>query len=101
MRMNLKVPFAEKDEAKKLGARWDPTRKIWYVESDGDMARFSRWAPSAHEGGAELPAKSAPAKKLEAASKLIVGSNYSAQVRVCECLPWRVCSKCESTSLSH
>lgn len=99
--MNLKVPFAEKDEAKKLGARWDSTRKIWYVEGDGDMARFSRWAPSAHEGGEALPRTSPPAKKQEAASKLIVGSHYAEQVRICECLPWRVCSKCESTSLSH
>jgi hypothetical protein len=29
--MFLKVPFAEKDEAKALGARWNGERKSWYV----------------------------------------------------------------------
>lgn len=43
MRTNLKVPFAEKDEAKKLGARWDATRKLWYVEDKEDMSPFARW----------------------------------------------------------
>lgn len=28
MRTNLKVPFAEKDEAKKLGARWDAAENL-------------------------------------------------------------------------
>ncbi|XLZ70402.1 DUF5710 domain-containing protein [Massilia sp. SR12] len=39
----LKVPYAEKDEAKRLGARWDPTRKKWYVPQGVDAAPFSRW----------------------------------------------------------
>ncbi|TWI69690.1 hypothetical protein IP91_00763 [Pseudoduganella lurida] len=39
----LKVPFAEKDEAKGLGARWDPARKKWYVPQGVNPAPFSRW----------------------------------------------------------
>ncbi|WBS05346.1 DUF5710 domain-containing protein [Pseudoduganella sp. SL102] len=39
----LNVPFAEKDEAKRLGARWDPTRKKWYVPNGVDAEQFSRW----------------------------------------------------------
>lgn len=39
----LKVPYAEKDEAKQLGARWDPKRKKWYVPAGVDSAPFSRW----------------------------------------------------------
>ena len=27
----LTVPYKEKDEAKKLGARWDPDSKLWYI----------------------------------------------------------------------
>jgi len=27
----LDVPFAKKDEAKKLGCRWDPDKKKWYI----------------------------------------------------------------------
>ena len=30
-RIYLKVPYEEKEEAKQLGARWDPDRKQWYV----------------------------------------------------------------------
>ena len=32
IRAYLQVPFAEKDEAKKLGARWEPERKQWWVD---------------------------------------------------------------------
>ncbi|KQW90092.1 hypothetical protein ASC94_20325 [Massilia sp. Root418] len=39
----LNVPFAEKDEAKQLGARWDPKRRKWYIPAGVDAAPFSRW----------------------------------------------------------
>lgn len=39
----LAVPFAEKDEAKKLGARWNAERRSWYVPSGIDISLFSRW----------------------------------------------------------
>ena len=34
-RVYLAVPYAEKNDAKKLGARWDKTAKSWYVP-DGE-----------------------------------------------------------------
>ena len=40
----LNVPYAEKDEAKKLGAKWDSNRKKWYVPQGVDAEPFSRWA---------------------------------------------------------
>lgn len=39
----LKVPFAEKEAAKALGARWDPKRKKWYVPQGVDAAPFGQW----------------------------------------------------------
>ncbi len=39
----LKVPFAEKDEAKRLGARWDAAKKKWYVPAGVELAPFARW----------------------------------------------------------
>ncbi len=30
----INVKFSEKDKAKKLGARWDPTEKSWYYPCD-------------------------------------------------------------------
>jgi hypothetical protein len=106
--MNLKVPFAEKDEAKKLGARWDAARKIWYVVSDGELAAFARWSPTPQEasGLGEPGPKAAAAKaqvergKVEA-GKLYEGADYRPQARVCQCLPWEVCDKCRSTALNN
>jgi hypothetical protein len=37
-RTNLKVPFADKDKAKALGAKWDPAQKSWYAPPGTDLA---------------------------------------------------------------
>lgn len=39
----LKVPFKEKDEAKSLGARWNPDGKHWYVPEGVDATPFEKW----------------------------------------------------------
>ena len=39
----LNVPFAQKDEAKALGARWDAIQKKWFVTPDKDIALFAKW----------------------------------------------------------
>jgi hypothetical protein len=39
----LNVPYSEKDEAKALGARWNPEKKKWYVPDGVDSTQFSRW----------------------------------------------------------
>ncbi|MFN8390743.1 MAG: DUF5710 domain-containing protein [Bdellovibrionota bacterium] len=39
----LKVPFDEKDDAKKLGARWDPDFRQWFVPQGMDTKPFRRW----------------------------------------------------------
>ncbi|MFL9917390.1 DUF5710 domain-containing protein [Paraburkholderia fungorum] len=41
----LNVPYAEKDEAKALGARWDPPARKWRVPSNIDHGPFARWMP--------------------------------------------------------
>ncbi len=40
----INVPFAQKDEAKALGARWDAAQKRWYVLEDKDLSLFSKWS---------------------------------------------------------
>ena len=45
----LNVPFAEKDAAKSVGARWDAARKKWYVPKGLDMAPFARWSADAKQ----------------------------------------------------
>lgn len=39
----LSVPYAEKDQAKALGAKWDPARKQWYAPPGLDLGLFARW----------------------------------------------------------
>lgn len=39
----LDVPYTEKDQAKKVGARWDPAAKRWYAPREG-MTVLKRWA---------------------------------------------------------
>lgn len=101
MRTNLQVPFAEKDEAKRLGARWDPARRVWYVQNVTDLSAFARWLPSA---GAEAAAPTSkgkaggPGKPATAASLVKVGARYFELS--CDCLPWEGCAKCQATVLA-
>lgn len=39
----LNVKFQEKDEAKKLGAKWNPDLKKWYVSDASKYFRFRKW----------------------------------------------------------
>lgn len=43
MRVNLNVPFDQKDEARRAGARWDMARKTWYVENVERLEPFMAW----------------------------------------------------------
>lgn len=45
-RVDLRVPYRDKEEAKRLGARWDSVLRLWYVPEGVDSARFERWAPA-------------------------------------------------------
>lgn len=99
MRFDLKVSFAEKDAAKKQGARWDAVAKVWYVIGKDDMAPFSKWSPTPSELSAAPVAKKAVPATTHATGKVYVGSDYVKHPQVCECLPWDVCEKCRATAL--
>lgn len=47
MNLYLNVPYAEKDEAKKFGAKWNPKLKKWYIQIYLDEPEkyldFSKW----------------------------------------------------------
>lgn len=53
MRLKLSVPFDEKEDAKALGAKWNPSQKTWYVElrprrlSTDDRQIVRNWFPIA------------------------------------------------------
>lgn len=42
-RRYITVPYGEKDEAKKLGAKWDKPAKSWYIPEGVDAAPFEKW----------------------------------------------------------
>jgi exodeoxyribonuclease VII large subunit len=44
-RVDLKVPFAEKDQAKVQGARWDQANQTWYAPPGTDLKNLERWLP--------------------------------------------------------
>ena len=80
----LNVPYAEKDEARALGARWNPGRKRWYVPAGVALEPFQKWL-----------AEDAPATKgrVDAASaRLVVGANYVELAHACN--PFEPCAEC-------
>jgi hypothetical protein len=112
MRTNLKVPYAEKDEARKRGARWDAARKTWYVENVENIAQFMRWThaylnrpanailgvtpkadskPNAMRSHPVAVKKNQPAVRMNE-SRMFAGAKYF-NTR-CACLPWAACDSC-------
>jgi hypothetical protein len=49
----LDVPFSEKDEAKGLGAWWDPDLKKWFVPRGRDPEPFRKWIPESESAAAQ------------------------------------------------
>ncbi len=43
LRVYLNVPYADKDEAKALGAQWDAVARKWWVGPGATMRLFARW----------------------------------------------------------
>ena len=61
-RIYLNVPFEEKEEAKKLGAKWDPGRKLWYIPKDMVFERSIDVRQLLHSWYEEPPVKAEPLK---------------------------------------
>jgi hypothetical protein len=78
----LNVPYAEKDEARALGARWNPGRKRWYVPTGVPLEPFQKW----------LKEGASPGRADSAAAKLVVGANYIELDHACN--PFEPCAEC-------
>lgn len=57
----LAVPFAKKDKAKALGARWDSAARQWYVPPGIELTPFREWLPA---GRGQEVGDSSPARDL-------------------------------------
>ena len=97
MRINLVTPFAEKDAAKALGARWDSAKKTWYVTDVADLAPLQRWLPDKvaatanAAGGTTRPAPPAPRVPARESKPSITTSTVKVSHCGCDVLPWDDC----------
>lgn len=41
----LAVPYKEKEQAKKLGAKWDKDNRLWYAPEGTDLTPLAAWMP--------------------------------------------------------
>lgn len=64
----LNVPFAQKDAAKALGARWDAASKKWYVPADKDITPFAQWQPQSGTLQSPITSMSTPAASPKSSS---------------------------------
>ncbi|WP_435016355.1 exodeoxyribonuclease VII large subunit [Tundrisphaera sp. TA3] len=78
-RIDLHVPFAQKDDAKALGARWDGARRTWYAPPGTDLEDFRRWMPpgfaaaESAKAEAEVPEEAEAGEKGVGLSELLAG----------------------------
>jgi hypothetical protein len=80
----LNVPYAEKDQARELGARWNPARKRWYVPPGVALDPFERWLAKDGEP---------PSGRVDArAAKLATGARYVEIDHACN--PFEPCERC-------
>jgi hypothetical protein len=70
----LNVPYAQKDAAKALGARWDPANKKWYVPAGKDLALFAQWQTET----ASLPSPTTPLARAKSPLTVASAENNSA-----------------------
>ena len=51
MRQNyLNVPYKDKDIAKSLGAKWDYSKKQWFIPAGVETSCFEKWLPCTTQG---------------------------------------------------
>jgi hypothetical protein len=92
--MILKVPYADKDKAKALGARWNAQRKVWYVPDGTAVTPFEQWCTPGAGAGTAAPglAKESAGKVDSYVGKPTLGANYIELEH--DCNPFSPCEQC-------
>ncbi len=73
----LNVPYAQKDAAKALGARWDAANKKWYIPPGKDPEPFGQWLGAAEASAAKADSAT-PVAALAANITLPADSSFVA-----------------------
>jgi hypothetical protein len=90
----LRVPYAQKDAAKALGARWSGEKKTWYVPEGLLLAPFENWLtkPCASKSKAVAGPQNQPARVDSYVGKTIIGAHYFDLAH--DCSPFVECLEC-------
>ena len=98
MRVDLHVPFSQKDLAKSKGARWDAARKTWYVIDPLDIRTFALWmgqdVKDWYGGKRVKPSKKQKPRnqpKVYAPKPVITGPAVFVPLCNCTTPPWEDC----------
>lgn len=70
-RINLNVPFVEKDQAKARGARWDRDNQTWYAPPGTNLENLRRWLPNGAFQDKSDPTRRKDAEKGVTLSELL------------------------------
>ena len=73
-RTYLAVPYAERHEAKAVGARWDAAKKAWYVGPEADREKIAKWEPK-HQAAPTLDPRSEFAAVLREIGAVVTGEH--------------------------
>jgi putative DNA primase/helicase len=73
-RTYLAVPYAERHEAKALGARWDAVKKAWYVGPEADRGKIEKWEPK-HQPAPTLDPRTEFAAVLREIGAMVEGEH--------------------------
>jgi hypothetical protein len=95
MRVNLKCPYSEKDEAKALGARWDNGNRVWYVIDPPDMHVFSKWISDVLKFVESNDRAEIKKQKRRDHQKMVFTTGRPHQSCSCTSPPWEDCPHTE------
>lgn len=96
MRVNLNCPYSEKDQAKWLGARWDPAQRVWYVVGIEDLTPFKRWLGEAPDRPPERPRRH-DGPKVNYEAPIVTKARQIASCGCTHALPWEDCEHTSAT----
>lgn len=78
----LEIAYAQKDEAKPFGVRWDPKAKLWYFQGDVSPRELERFRPaSAPKGPAEKIILDIPFSYRDIAAR--AGVRWDSEIKAC------------------
>ena len=93
-RVILNCPFAEKDRAKELGARWDVDLRKWFIPQGMPIDDFARWLPKGEEEKFSIALRE---KEALLCSSQALAQNWVVCSACCLKMDkaWDVCPMCE------